>query len=31
MSPAQVSRTNLLAAEVAKELAAEMRSRRCKT
>jgi hypothetical protein len=30
MSPAQVSRTNLLAAEVAKELAAEMRSRRCK-
>jgi hypothetical protein len=30
MSPAQVSRTNMLAAEVAKELAAEMRSRRCK-
>jgi len=30
MSPAQVSRTNLLAAEVAKELAAEMRARRCK-
>lgn len=30
MSAAQVSRTNLLAAEVSKELAAEMRSRRCK-
>src|SRR5215467_15895533 len=30
MSPAQVSRTNMLAAEVAKELAAEMRARRCK-
>lgn len=30
MSPAQVSRTNILAAEVAKELAAEMRARRCK-
>src|SRR5215831_12689316 len=30
MSPAQVSRTTMLAAEVAKELAAEMRARRCK-
>ena len=30
MSPAQVSRTNMLAAEVSKELAAEMRARRCK-
>ncbi|HJU32837.1 MAG TPA: hypothetical protein VJ740_15345 [Hyphomicrobiaceae bacterium] len=30
MSPAQISRTNMLAAEVSKELAAEMRSRRCK-
>jgi hypothetical protein len=30
MSPAQVSRTNLLAAEVSRELAAEMRARRCK-
>lgn len=30
MSPAQVSRSNMLAAEVAKELAAEMRARRCK-
>ncbi len=30
MSPAQVSRTNMLAAEVGKELAAEMRARRCK-
>jgi hypothetical protein len=30
MSPAQVSRTNMLAAEVSRELAAEMRSRRCK-
>jgi hypothetical protein len=31
MSPAQVSRTNMLAAEVSRELAAEMRARRCKT
>jgi hypothetical protein len=31
MSPSQVSRTNMLAAEVSKELAAEMRARRCKT
>ena len=30
MSAAQVSRTNILAAEVSKELAAEMRVRRCK-
>ena len=30
MSPAQVSRTNLLAAEVSRELSAEMRARRCK-
>jgi hypothetical protein len=30
LSPAQISRTNMLAAEVSKELAAEMRSRRCK-
>lgn len=30
MSPAQISRTNILAAEVSKELAAEMRARRCK-
>jgi hypothetical protein len=30
LSPAQISRTNMLAAEVGKELAAEMRSRRCK-
>lgn len=30
MSPAQVSRTNILAAEVSRELAAEMRARRCK-
>ena len=30
MSPAQVSRTNMLAAEVSRELAAEMRARRCK-
>jgi hypothetical protein len=30
LSPAQVSRTNMLAAEVSKELAAEMRARRCK-
>lgn len=30
MSPAQVSRTKMLAAEVSKELAAEMRARRCK-
>ena len=30
MSPAQVSRTNMFAAEVSKELAAEMRARRCK-
>jgi len=30
MSPAQVSRTNMLAAEVGRELAAEMRARRCK-
>ena len=30
MSPAQVSRTNMLAVEVSKELAAEMRARRCK-
>jgi hypothetical protein len=30
MSPAQVSRANMFAAEVSKELAAEMRTRRCK-
>ena len=30
MSPAQISRTNMLAAEVSRELAAEMRARRCK-
>jgi hypothetical protein len=30
LSPAQISRTNMLAAEVSKELAAEMRARRCK-
>ncbi len=30
MSPAQVARANMFAAEVAKELAAEMRARRCK-
>ena len=30
LSPAQVSRANMFAAEVSKELAAEMRSRRCK-
>ena len=30
MSPAQVSRANMFAAEVSKELAAEMRARRCK-
>ena len=30
MSPAQVSRTNMLAAEVGRELATEMRARRCK-
>ena len=30
MSPAQVSRTNMLAAEVSRELAVEMRARRCK-
>jgi hypothetical protein len=30
LSPAQVSRATLFAAEVSKELAAEMRSRRCK-
>jgi hypothetical protein len=30
LSPAQISRTNMLAAEVGKELAAEMRARRCK-
>jgi hypothetical protein len=30
MSPGQVSRTNLLAAEVSRELSAEMRARRCK-
>jgi hypothetical protein len=30
LSPAQISRANLFAAEVSKELAAEMRSRRCK-
>ena len=30
MSPAQISRTNMLAAEVGKELGAEMRARRCK-
>ena len=30
LSPAQISRTNMLAAEVSKELAAEMRSRRCR-
>jgi hypothetical protein len=31
LSPAQVSRANMFAAEVSRELAAEMRSRRCKT
>ena len=30
MSPAQVTRANMFAAEVSKELAAEMRARRCK-
>ena len=30
LSPAQISRTNMLAAEVSKELAVEMRARRCK-
>ena len=30
MSPAQVSRANMFAAEVSRELAAEMRARRCK-
>ena len=30
LSPAQISRASLFAAEVSKELAAEMRSRRCK-
>jgi hypothetical protein len=30
MSPAQVSRANMFAAEVGRELAAEMRARRCK-
>jgi hypothetical protein len=30
LSPAQISRANLFAAEVSKELAAEMRARRCK-
>jgi hypothetical protein len=30
LSPAQVSRANMFAAEVSRELAAEMRSRRCK-
>lgn len=30
LSPAQISRANMFAAEVSKELAAEMRSRRCK-
>jgi hypothetical protein len=30
MSPAQVSRANMFAAEVSKELTAEMRARRCK-
>jgi hypothetical protein len=30
MSPAQVSRANMFAAEVSKELAVEMRARRCK-
>lgn len=30
MSPAQVARANMFAAEVGKELAAEMRARRCK-
>jgi hypothetical protein len=30
LSPAQISRANLFAAEVSKELAAEMRSRKCK-
>jgi hypothetical protein len=30
MSPAQVSRANMFAAEVSRELTAEMRSRRCK-
>jgi len=31
LSPAQISRANLFAAEVSKELSAEMRARRCKT
>ena len=30
LSPAQISRANMFAAEVSKELAAEMRARRCK-
>jgi hypothetical protein len=30
MSPAQIARANMFAAEVGKELAAEMRARRCK-
>jgi hypothetical protein len=30
MSPAQVSRANMFAAEVSRELTAEMRARRCK-
>ena len=30
LSPPQISRANMFAAEVSKELAAEMRSRRCK-
>lgn len=30
MSPAQISRANMFAAEVSKELTAEMRARRCK-
>lgn len=30
MSPAQIARANMFAAEVSKELAAEMRTRRCK-
>ena len=30
LTPAQISRANIFAAEVSKELAAEMRSRRCK-
>jgi hypothetical protein len=30
LSPAQVSRANMFAAEVSRELAAEMRARRCK-